>query len=68
MLCIGAVDLTLFETGVYASIEEYVTGVQVYSRTALESRDSLDTHAISQLTDVNGIIRFFKNSISIVHF
>ena len=63
----GAVDPTLFDTGVYASIGECVPGVQVYSKNALDCEDALDTHAIFQLTDVNGIMRFVKNSISTVH-
>lgn len=66
-LRIGAVDPTVFDTGVYTSIGECVSGVHVYSKTASNCEHSLDVDAIFQLTDANGIMRFFKNSISTVH-
>jgi len=66
-LRIGAVDPTSFDTGVYTSIGECISGVQVYSKTSLKCGDPLGMDAIFQLTDANGIMRFFKNLISTVH-
>ena len=67
ILRIGAVGPASFDTGVYTSIGECVPGVQIYSKTALNCGHPLDTNAIFQLTDANGIMRFSKNSISTVH-